>query len=52
MTTKKLTWCQACWIEFLSKFNFVIFHTPSKDNAKADALTRQSNDSPSDNYND
>ncbi len=48
MTTKKLTRRQACWVEFLSEFNFVISYTPSKENQKVDSLTRRPNNLPSD----
>ena len=52
MTTKKFTRYQTCWAEFLSRFNFVIFYTTGKDNAKADALIWQPNDNLFDDYND
>ena len=52
MTTKKLTRHQTCWAKFLSRFNFIISYTVSKNNAKADILTWCSNDSPVNSYND
>ena len=39
MITKKLLRWQACWAEFLSRFNFVIFYTPDRENRKIDSLT-------------
>ena len=52
MTTKKLTRRQARQAEFLSGFHFIISYTAGKDNAKADALIRRSNDSPANDYDD
>ena len=46
MTTKKLTPRQARWVEFLSKFNFVVTYQTGKKNEKADALTRKPNKQP------
>lgn len=51
MTPKKLTKYKACQAKFLLGFNFVISYTPSKDNAKSNILTRQPNDSLSNDYN-
>ena len=45
MTTKTLSRRQARWSEYLSSFNFKIVYQPGKLNGKADALTRQSDDS-------
>ena len=52
MTTKKLTRRQACWVEFLLRFNFVIFYITDKENQKADLPIRHLNDLPSDDNND
>ena len=38
--TKMLTWPQAHWSEFLSKFNMVIHFHPGHLGAKPDSLTR------------
>ena len=46
MTTKQLSRCQACWSEYLSRFNFVIQFWPGKLGAKPNALTRRSGDLP------
>ena len=46
MTTKQLSRRQACWSEYLSRFNFVIQFWPGKLGAKPDALTRRSGDLP------
>ena len=46
MSTKQLSRRQACWSEFLSRFNFVIQYRPGKLGAKSDALTRRSRDLP------
>lgn len=46
MITRKATKCQAHWVEFLSKFNFVISYLSDKENQKADFLTYYSNDFP------
>jgi len=48
MSTKTLTRRQARWAEFLSQFNFHINYRPSKENDKADALTRRSDGKPQD----
>ena len=47
MSTKKLTRRQARWAEFLSQFHFEIKWRPGKDTTKPDALTRRSQDLPS-----
>ncbi len=52
ITTKKLSRRQACWVEFLSGFNFIISYTPSRKNGKADSVTCQLNDCPIDDHND
>lgn len=44
MTTQNLIKQQTCWTEFLSRFNFVIFYTPNRENRKADSITHQSDD--------
>ena len=44
MTTKKLSKRQVCWAKFLSRFNFIIFYTPDRENRKADSFTRPPND--------
>jgi hypothetical protein len=41
MTTKQLTSRQARWAEALTEYHFVIMYRTGKQNAKADALTRQ-----------
>ena len=46
MTTKQLSQRQVRWSEFLSQFNYVITPRSGKANAKADALTRRSQDLP------
>ena len=46
MSIKKLTFKQARWVEFLSKYNFVISYQSGKKNDKADALTRKLCDRP------
>ena len=46
MSTKLLSRRQACWSEFLSRFNFKIVYRPGKASAKLDALTRRSGDLP------
>ena len=46
MATKKLSRWQACWAEFLSGFNFVIFYTLDRENGKADSFICQPNDCP------
>jgi hypothetical protein len=48
MTTKRLTRRQVRWAEFLADFNFQITYRPGKENGKADALTRRSQDLPED----
>ena len=47
MTTKTLNHYQARWNKYLSRFNFKIVYQPGNLNRKADALTRQSKDLPS-----
>jgi hypothetical protein len=37
---------QACWSEFLSRYNFCIIYRPGKQGEKPDALTRRSEDLP------
>ena len=44
MSTKQLSCRQACWSEFLSRFNFVIQYQPGKLEAKPDELTKRSRD--------
>jgi hypothetical protein len=44
--TKLLNRRQACWSEFLSRFNFKITYHPGKLGAKPVALTRRSEDLP------
>jgi len=39
-TQEKLSQKQARWLEFFSRFNFEVTHTPGKDNIIADALSR------------
>ena len=46
MTTKRLNSRQARWSELLSGFNFVITYRPGKQNPRADALTRRTQDMP------
>ena len=46
MSTKMLNRCQACWSEFLSRFNFKITYRPGKQGEKPDTLTRRSEDLP------
>jgi hypothetical protein len=41
MTTKQLTGRQARWAKALTEYHFVIMYRTGKQNAKADALTRQ-----------
>ena len=43
MTTKALTARQACWVEILSQYNFLIRYKPGATN-RADALTRREQD--------
>lgn len=52
MTTKKLTRRQICWSKFLSRFNFIIYYTIEKNNAKTDILIYWPNNSHANNYND
>ena len=44
MSIKQLFCRQAQWSEFLSRFNFKIVYRSGKQEAKSDALTRQSED--------
>ena len=44
MTTKQLNWQQACWVKFLSEFNFKISYKPGKQGEKPNLLTCQSQD--------
>ena len=46
MTTKRLNARQARWSEFLSQFNFQIVYRPGRLNERADALTRRTQDAP------
>jgi RNase H-like domain found in reverse transcriptase len=39
MTAKKLNCRQACWLLYLSRFNFVLHHQPGKSMGKCDALS-------------
>ena len=48
-STKKLTSRQVRWVQFLSKFNFVINYQSGKKNDKANALMRKPNEQPTDN---
>ncbi len=48
MTIKTLSCRQAKWSKYLSRFNFKIVYQPGKMNTKADALTRQFGDFPTD----
>ena len=50
MTTKKLSIWQARWAEFLLGFNFVIFYTLSREDRKANSITRWPNDCPADDH--
>lgn len=43
---KKLTRCQVCKVKNLSKFNFIISYSASKDNVQVDALICHFSDSP------
>ena len=47
MSSKRLSRCQARWNEFLSRLNFKISYKPGPQ-CKADALTRKSQDLPTD----
>ena len=51
MTTKKLTFKQARYAEFLLKYNFIISYQSGKKNNKADALTCKLNKRPVDGNN-
>src|SRR5258708_26724082 len=42
MTTKKLSGRQARWAEYLSRFHFKLMYRAGKSNARADALSRKS----------
>jgi hypothetical protein len=44
MTTKVLNPRQVRWAEELAWFNFWIAYTPSKDNGRADILSRREQD--------
>jgi hypothetical protein len=44
MTTKQLNSRQARWAELLADYSFMIMYRPSKDNAKADILSRREQD--------
>ncbi len=44
MLTKQLSHCQACWSEFLFRFNYCIAYHLDKINDKLNALTRRSED--------
>ncbi len=44
MSTKQLSYHQACWSEFLSKFNYHIAYCFNKIDNKLNALTRRSED--------
>ena len=46
ISTKMLNRRQACWSEFLSRFNFKITYWPRKQGEKPDTLTRRSEDLP------
>lgn len=50
MTTKKHIRCQACWIQFLLRFNFIISYTMSKTNAKTDTFIYHSNNNLANDY--
>ena len=47
MTTKQLTRRQVRWSEFLSQFDYICSWRPGKQSIKPDALTRRSQDLPS-----
>ena len=47
MTTRQLTRRQVRWSQFLLEFDFAIRHQPASKNGKCDALTRRSQDLPS-----
>jgi transposase InsO family protein len=44
MTTKQLNSRQARWAELLAEYSFMIMYRPGKDNAKADILSRRTQD--------
>jgi len=44
MTIKQLTGRQARWAKILSQFFFTIIYCPSRQNSKANALTRREQD--------
>ncbi len=46
MTTKHLSLCQACWVQFLSEFNFEIQYRPGSKAILSDALSRLPGDKP------
>ena len=46
MTTKQLNCRQACWVKFLSEFNFKISYRPGKQGEKPNVLTCWSQDLP------
>jgi len=48
MTTKQLSHRQTRWAEYLSRFDFKIVYRPGRLGQKPDALTRRSQDLPSD----
>lgn len=52
MTTKKLSWRQARWIEFLSGFHFVIFYILNRKNRKTNSFTYGPNDGLADDQDD
>lgn len=51
MITEKLVRWQAYWVEFLSRFKFVIFYIPGRENKKANLFTCQPNNCPVDDHN-
>jgi len=46
MTTKNLSRRQTRWLEYLSRFDFLIKYRPGKQGQKPDLLTRRSGDLP------
>ena len=52
MTIKKQWKWQAHWAEFLSRFNFVIFYTPGRENRKVNLLIHRPKNYPADNQDD
>jgi hypothetical protein len=46
ISTKLVNYCQTCWDEYLSCFNFKIVYCPGKAGGKPDALTHRSGDLP------